>query len=693
MARSKLKKIKRPQTLPTNKQSNNQSQPTLDKVVNNFALLYQNGKMKEALAVLEQGLVTFPNEPTLLSNAGVIATMLGNSSTAEKYFKTSLTLNPNNTESHNNLANLLLQQKRFGEAQHHYRLVIKLNPKHPDVYNNLASLLKKLKRFDEAEQAYQTALKLNPNDARVHSNLGILFKEQKRFKEAEQTYKTALKLNPNDAKAYNNLGVLFKEQKRFNEAEEFYQNALTIDQNYRGTHYNLGNLFAAQKRFEEAEQAYQTALKLNPNDAKAYNNLGVLFKEQKRFDEAEQSYQEALKLNPEYVEAYNNLGVLFAEQKRFDEAEQSYQETLKLNPEYVEAYNNLGVLFAEQKRFDRAEQSYQEALKLDPNHTETQLNLSLLLLRLGEFRQGWQNFESRYHADKKDRMAIPPKISTPQYLGQELTNKSLLIYLEQGFGDEIQCIRYLPLLKQDKGVKQIMLVCKPPLKSLFANLDCIDHLLDSNEFERIQNLKGLDYWVFIMSLPLHFNTTLETIPNQLPYLTSPKAARQRWQHKLPKDSFNIGLVWKGLTIHKNDANRSIPSLSVLKPLWSIDKNITFISLQKGAGEEQASNPPRDQPILHLGNQIQDFSDTAAIVSQLDLVISVDTAIVHLAGSLNIPCWVLLPDYNTDWRWLIGREDSPWYPNSMRLFRQTTNEDWAGVINKVVEALKQKDHDT
>ena len=215
---------------------------------------------------------------------------------------------------------------------------------------------------------------------------------------------------------------------------------------------------------------------------------------------------------------------------------------------------------------------------------------------------------------------------------------------------------------------------------------CIDHVLDKNEFASAK-VEGLSCWVFIMSLPLHFNTTPKTIPNQLPYLISPQAEQNSWKDKLPQ-GFNIGLVWKGSNVHQNNINRSLPSIKILKPLWQVAEKFHFISLQKGSDEEETQNPPTDQPLIHLGGEIQDFADTAAIVSQLDLIICVDTAIAHLAGSLNVPCWVLLPDYNTDWRWMIDRESSPWYPDTMRLFRQTTDGDWNEVIDRVVVCLKE-----
>ncbi len=316
------------------------------------------------------------------------------------------------------------------------------------------------------------------------------------------------------------------------------------------------------------------------------------------------------------------------------------------------------------------------------------------MLRFGQYQQAWKLYESRYHEHKKDRNSIPPEINIPQYHGEDLTNKTILVYHEQGFGDEIQFIRYLPLLKEQKKVKGLLLVCKPPLKKLFSSVSCIDHLLDESDFRRVTNIQGLDYWVFIMSLPLYFGTTLENIPNHLPYLSTDKDLREYWQKKIPKVGFKVGLVWKGRPTHTNDKYRSIPSLTTLKPLWQLSNkmknkiNIRFISLQKGAGEnELVVDSLNDQPIIDLGKQVKDFSDSAAIVSQLDLIICVDTAIAHLSGSLNIPCWVLLPFHNPDWRWMLDRDDSPWYPGTMQLFRRTSNGNWGNVIDSVVKSLE------
>ncbi|ORU94667.1 MAG: hypothetical protein A6F71_09450 [Cycloclasticus sp. symbiont of Poecilosclerida sp. M] len=461
-------------------------------------------------------------------------------------------------------------------------------------------------------------------------------------------------------------------------------------------HTQIGQLYR-QQQIQEALNLSQQALQKFPNDINLLKNAGAFAGMVDNRILLEKYTLQALKINPDDADAHNNLALLLAEQKQFEKAIEHYQLALEITPNLADVHNNLAVSLVEQKQFEKAHQHYQTALKINPNYISPQWNLSLLQLTQCNFTQGWQNYESRYHKDHKGHKltgTTPPKTSIPHYQGKDLKGKSLLIYHEQGFGDVIQFIRYLPLLKIQKGVANIALVCNLSLKKLFSTTDCIDHLLDEDEFNR-GNLQGMDYWIFIASLPLHFNTTLETIPNQLPYLSSPQTDQNNWQSKLPQNlnnSFNIGLVWKGRAAHANDRNRSLPSIQILKPLWQLAEHrkknnqsqLSFISLQKGNGE--AIKPPPDQPLIHLGNQIQDFADTAAIVSQLDLVICVDTAIAHLTGSLNIPCWVLLPDCGTDWRWMLDRTDSPWYPNTMKLFRQQTDGDWDGVVAEVCKAL-------
>jgi tetratricopeptide (TPR) repeat protein len=255
--------------------------------------------------------------------------------------------------------------------------------------------------------------------------------------------------------------------------------------------------------------------------------------------------------------------------------------------------------------------------------------------------------------------------------------------LFRSHGDEIQFLRYLPVLRQ-QGVRHITLVCKPALAPLFAAQGLADQVVALPAW-RHEFQAGLDYWSHPLSLPHWLQHDLERLPARLPYLTPPPDRLTAWRERLPATGLRIGLAWKGATEHSNNAHRSIPSLTTLSPLWRIP-GLTFISLQKGHGEDEAAAPPPAQPLLPLGGGLKDFADSAALISQLDLVISIDTATVHLAGALGKPCWVLLPWFGCDWRWLEHRDDSPWYPGILRLFRQAREENWEAVALRVADAL-------
>ena len=532
-----------------------------------------------------------------------------------------------------------------------------VDPDNVDLLNHKGVFSVRLGDAVAAEAAYRRAISVKPDIAANHYNLGNLLKTLKRLDEAEEAYRGAIAVMPDYAEAYSNLGNLLKEQQRLEEAETAYRRAIALMPDCADTHMNLGVLLKNQKRLEEAEVTYRCAIAVKPNDAELYSDLGVLLVEEKRLEEAEAAYHQAIALKPDYAEAYSNLGNLLQAKKYPDESEVTYRRAITLKPDFVEAY----------------------------------WNLSLLLLKRGRFMEGWREYEARYDPAKKDRSMSPPPTLIggaslpPQWQGESLQDKVLLIWPEQGLGDEIQFVRYLPLLKA-RGLKHLTLACKPPLKTLFAAQSLADRVISIDDW-RPEMAAEFDYWCYPLSLPLHFQTTLDNLPATIPYLTSAPDRIEHWSTRLPQAAFRIGLVWKGRPTHKNDTNRSLPSLTTLVSLWSLP-GIAFISLQKGSGEDEACDPPVNQPLIHLGSEIADFADAAAILSQLDLLICVDTATAHLAGALGVPCWVLLPDYGTDWRWLEERTDSPWYPQVMRLFRQTSNSDWDSVVACVVDELKE-----
>ncbi|MBI5331590.1 MAG: tetratricopeptide repeat protein [Betaproteobacteria bacterium] len=561
-------------------------------------------------------------------------------------------------------------------ARLYWEALIRLRPERADAHNRLGVLHKEAGRLDAAEAAYREALRRNPDHAGARNNLGVLHKEAGRLDEAEAAYHEALRCDPGFAPAHNNLGVLYKEAGRLDEAEAAYCEALSCNPRQADAHNNLGVIFKESGRLDEAEAAYREALRLRPGHADAHNNLGVVCKESERPQEAEAAYHAALRLRPDHANAHNNLGVLYKETGRLDEAEAAYRAALRLCPDHVDALYNLGVLYGDQEQQAEAESFYRATLRVRPEHADAAWNLSLILLSQGRYEEGWARYETRCNPNVQRPHDIPDL--DPVWQGEDLTGKRIVVWLEQGFGDEIQFARFAPLLKE-RGCAQVILLCSPPLRELLRTLDGVDVVLAKED-----PLPAYDFWIFVMSLPWRLGMRLDTIPARLPYLAADPVRLERWRERLPEGALRVGLVWKGSASHRNDAHRSMPGLSTLAPLWSAP-GVVFVSLQKGQGEDEAAHPPPGQALTHLGSEIRDFADSAALVAQLDLVICVDTAIAHVAGALGKPCWVLLPKRGTDWRWLHERSDSLWYPATLRLFRQ--RDGWEGVVGEAAAALR------
>jgi Flp pilus assembly protein TadD len=444
------------------------------------------------------------------------------------------------------------------------------------------------------------------------------------------------------------------------------------------TLYFLGNRRMAAGDNAGAEACFREATRLEPDLAEAWCNLGLMLAAKNVLDEAEACYRRAIRLGPDYAEIHINLGILLARRKRFDDAEKSYRQAIALSPQSLVAWSNLGVLYACCKREPEAEQCYRHVMELDDQYRSARFNLSYLLLRQGRFDEGWACLEARdSHRHLESRFACP------RWQGDALIGKSLLIGYEGGHGDMIQFCRYVPVLKSH-GAARVSIICHPALKRLFATLDGADGVF---AFDEHVPLTGWDYWTPPLSIPYHCKTRIDSIPAALPYLTADPVGARTWQQRLPAGGMRIGLVWKGNPDFENDADRSVPALDVFAPLGML-AGVTLVSVQKGAGEEEARNPPAQLPLVDLGGQTKDFADVAAIIANLDLLISVDTAAAHLAGAMGKPVWLMLPAYKADWRWLADRADSPWYPGVMRLFRQTRAGDWATVVTDMCAALEE-----
>ncbi len=453
-----------------------------------------------------------------------------------------------------------------------------------------------------------------------------------------------------------------------------YDRALALRPDYAEALSNRGVTLKELKRFEEALASYDRALTVRPDYAEALSNRGATLHELTRFEEALASYDRALTLRPNYAEALSNRGIALKELKRFEEALASYDRALTLRPDYAEALSNRGWTLHELKRFEEALASYDRALALRPDYADAHYNEALCRLLMGDFNRGWEKSEWRWET----RAAGNQKrnFAQPQWLGSdEIIGKTILLHAEQGLGDTIQFCRYVPLVAERAA--RVILEVQKPLHELMSTLPGTAQIVSRGD-----PLPDFDIHCPLLSLPLAFGTRLETVPSQTPYLRASSHAVMNWNARLgPKSRPRIGLAWSGRLMHKNDRNRSI-GLSALLPL--LDFDATYVSLQQDVRASDMAVLHERSGLLHFGDELKTFSDTAALMSNLDLIISVDTSVAHLAGALAKPVWILLP-FIPDWRWLLDRDDSPWYPTA-RLFRQDDTREWDNVIARVHAAL-------
>ncbi|MEW6054469.1 MAG: tetratricopeptide repeat protein [Nitrospirota bacterium] len=439
--------------------------------------------------------------------------------------------------------------------------------------------------------------------------------------------------------------------------------------------YQQGTAYQDRGQLDEAISCYQKAVKLDPKLFKAFYNLGVAFQNKGNIDTSILYYEIALGLNPEFLEAYHNLGIAYKDKGQFDDAIMCFLRAIQIKADHVGAYYNLGNTLVANGRYNEALQIYKKVLDIKPDYPDAHLAISMLNLRLGNFQDGWKGYEYRW---KLEENLNRREYSKPLWDGSDLQGKSILLSAEQGFGDTIQFIRYVPLLAQ-RGSK-IIVECQKELSSLIRNIKGVHTVVSRGE-----QIPEYDVYCPLLSLPLMIGTTLQNIPANIPYISVGPELKTKWAGKISRFShtMKIGLVWAGHPKPKFGHTRSCP-LNLFFPLREFEK-ITVFSLQMNNDPHREHTLEKDLPIIDFTGEIKDFHDTAAFIENLDLIISVDTAVAHLAGALGRPVWTLLP-FVADWRWLENREDSPWYP-TMRLFRQPAIGDWESVIDRIFDSLK------
>jgi hypothetical protein len=477
------------------------------------------------------------------------------------------------------------------------------------------------------------------------------------------------------ASANLDAGIVAHEAGRLADARRLYERALALEPGNCRTLYLLGRLNMDDRQIRKAIAFFEQCVRLKPELSIAHNELGNAWMDLGNVQLAAAVYRRAIECPEPSVEAFSNLGSIFRKQGQLDAAISLYRRALAINANFAEVWCNLGIAFKEQNKLDEALGAYRKALAIKPDLADARYKESHLLLLMGDFLDGWKGYEYRWSTVQK---ATRRQFSRPLWRGDAtLAGRTILIHAEQGFGDALQFLRYIPLLEQ-RGAK-IVLEVEPALKDLVSASSRIPHI-----FAHGETLPDFDFHCPMLSLPLAFSTTLDSIPNKNPYLFCPESHRQKWQDLLaPMPGPRIGFVWFGNREHMNDFNRSIPPEAAV--LFVLDSPVALHCLQvgiKNPGDLALAASPK---MIRLTDQIKDYSDTAAYVDQLDLVISVDTSVAHLAGAMGKPVWVLLP-FAPDWRWLLDRDDSPWYPTA-RLFRQPTPRDWTSVLRTVRSALE------
>ena len=634
-----------------------------------------HGQPGEALQFIAAAMRSKAPSPQILLNHGLVLNALNRPLEALESFDHAIKLKTKFPEAHNNRGVLLVALGRDEEALECYRKALAITPNYVDALSNRGACLTKLKRYDEAVASYDRAIALKPDYADAFYNRGVALEALRRFDGALASYDRALALRPDLAEALCSRGSALCQLKQFDKALASFDRALSLKPDYVEALYNRGIALENFKRFDEALASYDRALALRPNLAEAHSNRAGVLRELKRFSEASESCDRALALQPNLAQALSTRGSVLNGLKRYDEALASYDRALVSWPDNAEIYFNRAHTLTTLKRFDEASANYERALALRPDYANAHLNDALVKLLTGDFARGWEKYEWRLKMDSviSSRRHFPQ----PLWLGDDvIRDKTILVHSEQGFGDAIQFCRYVPLVSARAA--RVILEVGRPLRRLMA--DCLP---SAQVISRGDPLPDFDVQIPVLSLPMAFGTRVETIPSGTPYLQAPSPGAKNWGTRLgPRTRPRIGLAWSGNAENTRDGERSIGLRSLL-PL--LDVEATFVSLQKDVRADDAITLKQRGDILQFGDELEDFSDTAELISQLDLVISVDTSVAHLAGALGKPVWIMVT-YIPDWRWLLDRNDSPWYPTA-RLFRQAAVDDWGVVIARVHDALR------
>ena len=632
------------------------------------------GQLDAAEAAYRQVLQLDPLHIDALHLLGLIASQTGRGDLAVELIRRALALQPNFAAAESNLGHILRINGDVDGAIAACRRAVALKADLPEAHCNLGNALKDKGDSSGAITAYRAAIALRGDYAEAHNNLGVVLDEIKDFDGAEAVCRRAISVRPDYADAHCNLGNVLKNKGDGVGAIAAYRAAISLRPDNAAAYCNMGIALKDAGDIEGAVAATQRAIALRVDYPEAHNNLGLILSELGNLEGAILMYRRAIALRPDYAEAYSNLSNALRKRGDIDEAIAASRHAIALKKDFLEARNNLVASLIDKGNLDEGANVAREIIRLRPDFPQAHLNLSHLLLLMGELREGWTEYEWRWGVKGN-----PPRRDFPQseWDGRDLGGQTILLHADQGFGDTLQFVRYVPLVAVRSG--KVVVECQEQLKRL---LEQQGH--DYSIVARGEQLPEFDVHCPLLSLPRLFSTTLETIPREVPYLRADGELSDAWRKRLARDGefLRVGLVWAGRPTHWNDRHRSL-ALSALAPLGDPER-FRFYSLQKGEASSQSKAPPPGLKLLDYTRDLEDFADTAALISALDLVITVDTSVAHLAGALGKKVWVLLP-FSPDWRWMRDRSDSPWYP-TMRLFRQAEPGGWERELDRVRQAL-------
>jgi tetratricopeptide (TPR) repeat protein len=644
---------------------------------------HQSGDLVRAEQAYREVLEGAPDQAQARFLLGTICHAQGRLAEAVANYERAVCVSPKDAQLRHNLGAAYFQLNRLDEAAASLKEALRLNDESADacyslamIYDRQGNQAEAARYFQEAIPRYQRVVQARPGSAQAYYYLGLSLARSARAEEAVASLRESVRLAPQWSEAQNDLGYFLAERGQPREAESCYREALRLRPDYAAAHNNLGVLLMKSDRATEAVAHYEKALRQEPNFAEAHNNLAYALASARQPAEAIPHCEQALRLRPDCAEAYCNWGCALEVQDRFAEVEALYRKAIEVKPDLPRSYLGLSLVLERLRRCDEALEQYDRVLQLKPDYAEARVKKAILLLLQGKFSQAWPDYEWR----GKTPGHFKHNFRQPLWDGSPLGGRTIFLHAEQGLGDTIQFVRYAPLVKERGG--RVIIGCQQSLLRLVARCPGIDQLTGEGAA-----LPSFDLHAPLLSLPRIFQTTVETIPAAIPYLFPDADLIASWRKELSQlPGFKVGIAWQGNPEYKVDHERSIP-LRFFAPLAKLPR-VHFVSLQKGPGVEQLHMLPEPFPVLDLSTRLDEaagaFMDTAAIMMNLDLVITSDTAIPHLAGALAVPVWMPLSAL-PEWRWLLDREDSPWYP-TMRLFRQRKQGDWAEVFERIAVEL-------